>query len=518
MLDLGTSFVASVARDPHALAIVDGDIRLTYRDWYARISSFVAALDELGLQPGDRIVTLLQNRWEAATVHWACQFAGVVITPLNWRSVADEIDYCVENAEAKALVYEGVAHDAVHASKGAQAIARIAVGIPDARDLAFDAIISKPAEEAQPRANAEAISVMLYTSGTTARPKGVPRRHRAERAAALAHVAQNLYRTGERTLGVMPLYHTMGVRSLVAMSLIGGTFVCLPRFDVGAALDLIAAERITNLYLVPTLYHDLLHHPRFKATDIGSVRKLGFAGAPMTDGLLKALESAFRPELFVNHYGSSEIYTFTIDQNAPAKPGSAGRAGINQIVRVVRLGAASPTDVAGTGEEGEIIALMAGDEAFDGYWRRPDADAKALRDGWYFTGDTGYFDADGDLFVTGRVDDMIITGGENVSPVEIESCLSLHDAVSEVAVVGLPDERWGKIVAAFIKRSQPVAPDELDQFCRTSGLANFKRPRRYVFVETVPKSPVGKILRRKLLANEFEPERTSPANHKGTAA
>ncbi len=249
------------------------------------------------------------------------------------------------------------------------------------------------------------------------------------------------------------------------------------------------------------------------------MRKLGFAGASMTDGLLKELQAAFKPELFVNHYGSSEIYTFTIDQNAPAKPGSAGRAGINQMVRVVRLGAASPAEIAATGEEGEIIALLAGDEAFEGYWRRPDADAKALRDGWYFTGDTGYFDADGDLFVTGRVDDMIITGGENVSPVEIESCLSLHGAVSEVAVVGLPDERWGKIVAAFIKRSRPVEHDELDQFCRTSGLANFKRPRRYVFVEAIPKSPVGKLLRRKLVAGEYEPERTPPADHhKGTAA
>ncbi len=197
-----------------------------------------------------------------------------------------------------------------------------------------------------PRAGAEATSMMLYTSGTTARPKGVPRRHRAERAAALAHVAQNLYRSGERTLGVMPLYHTMGVRSLIAMSLIGGAFVCLPRFDVGAALDLIAAEKITNLYLVPTLYHDLLHHDRFKSTDVSSVRKLGFAGASMTDGLLKALQAALKPDLFVNHYGSSEIYTFTIDQNAPAKPGSAGRAGINQMVRVVRLGAATPGDIA----------------------------------------------------------------------------------------------------------------------------------------------------------------------------
>ena len=178
------------------------------------------------------------------------------------------------------------------------------------------------------------------------------------------------------------------------------------------------------------------------------------------------------------------------------------------MVRVVRLNAASAGDIAGPGEEGEIIALLAGDESFEGYWRRPDADAKALRRGWYFTGDTGYLDAAGDLFVTGRVDDMIITGGENVSPVEIESCLSLHPAVSEVAVVGTTDERWGKIVCAFVKRCSPVRPDDLDQFCRTSGLASFKRPRRYVFVEAIPKSPVGKLLRRKLIAGEYEPERS----------
>jgi 2-furoate---CoA ligase len=246
------------------------------------------------------------------------------------------------------------------------------------------------------------------------------------------------------------------------------------------------------------------------------VRKLGFAGAPMTEALLRELDTAFRPALFVNHYGSSEVYTFTIEQNAVAKPGSAGRAGLNQLIRVARLGALSPDDLAGVGEEGEIIALLAGDESFEGYWRRPDADAKALRQGWYFTGDTGYLDEDRDLFVTGRVDDMIITGGENVSPVEIESCLSLHPAVSEVAVVGLPDERWGKIVAAFIKRRGPVKHEDLDQFCRTSGLANFKRPRRYIFVTSIPKSPVGKLLRRKLVAGEFETE--DKTRSQGTAA
>ncbi len=350
MFDLGTSFLASVVRDPGALAIADGDLRLTYREWYGRISALVTAFDALGLKPGDHLVTLLQNRWQAATIHWACQFAGIIVTPLNWRSTGEEIEFYVENAEAKTIAYEQAASEAVRCSPAAQACARIAVGSPEAGEIAFDAMVGQVARDAEPRVGAEAFSVMLYTSGTTARPKGVPRRQRAERAAALAHVAQNLYRTGERTLGVMPLYHTMGVRSLLAMSLVGGAFICLPRFDVERALNLIAAERVTNLYLVPTLYHDLLHHPRFKDADLSSVRKLGFAGASMTDGLLKALAAAFRPELFVNHYGSSEIYTFTIDQNAPAKPGSAGRAGINQMVRVIRLGASSPDEMAAPGE------------------------------------------------------------------------------------------------------------------------------------------------------------------------
>ncbi|WP_298104222.1 AMP-binding protein [Bradyrhizobium sp.] len=510
MLDLGTSFVGSVARDPDVLAIVHDEVRLTYAQWYRRISSVVASFDRIGLKTGDHIVTVLQNCEAAATLHWACQLAGLVITPVNWRAKDDELDFCIENSEARAVVYQDVSAQAAAKSKRAPHLPRIAIGCDDAGAIAFSRIVAEPAADATPRVGPEDWSVMLYTSGTTSRPKGVPRRHRAERAAGVAHVAQNLYRRGERTLGVMPLYHTMGVRSLIAMSLIGGTFVCLPRYDAKKALALIETEKVTNLYLVPTLYHDLVYAREFASTDVSSVRKLGFAGAPMTDGLLKKLDEAFHPDLFVNHYGSSEIYTFTIDQNAPVKPGSAGKAGINQEVRVVKLNAASVTDLAAPEEEGEIIALMAGDESFDGYWRRPDADAKSLREGWYFTGDTGFVDRDGDLFVTGRVDDMIITGGENVSPVEIESCISLHPAVLEVAVVGLPDEKWGKVVTAFVKRRAAVGEAELDQFCRSSGLADFKRPRRFVFVDALPKSPVGKLLRRLLVAGDFQPERLPP--------
>lgn len=513
MFDLGTSFLASVARDPRAPAIVDGEMRLSYREWLARISALVFAFDRLGLKPGDHIVTALQNRWEAATLHWACQLAGLVITPINWRAKADEVDFYLSDSQARAIAYQDVSAEAVEASRVAGGLCRIAVGVPATGNaVSFAQMISEPADDVAPRVSADAWSIMLYTSGTTSKPKGVPRRHCAERAAGVAHVAQNMYGRGERTLGVMPLYHTMGVRSLIAMSLIGGTFVCLPRYDSAQALSAIEEERITNLYLVPTLYHDLVHHSQFENADVSSVRKLGFAGASMTDGLLQNLDQAFKPELFVNHYGSSEIYTFTIDQNAVAKPGSAGRAGINQQIRVVKLGTKSPSDLAAPGEEGEIIALLCGDESFEGYWQRPDADSKSLRDGWYFTGDTGFVDDEGDLFVTGRVDDMIITGGENVSPVEIESCLSLHPAVLEVAVVGLPDERWGKVVTAFVKRKSAVETAELDQFCRTSGLANFKRPRRFVFVDAIPKSPVGKLLRRLLVSGEYAAEQQPPSN------
>jgi 2-furoate---CoA ligase len=516
MFDLGRSFLGSVERSPNAAAIIDGDTRLSYAEWMLRIGSLAGGLRSLGLRHGDHLLVVMQNRWQMATLHWACQFLGVIVTPLNWRAKADEIEYCALDADACAVAYDAASAAAVAESAACGQIARVsidgaAIGNKATEDragsnIAFDDLLAADAPANLLSASADDWSIMLYTSGTTGRPKGVPRSHRAERAAAIAHVAQNLYSNGERTLGVMPLYHTMGVRSLLSMALVNGCFTCMQRFDSGDALRAIARERITHLYLVPTLYHDLLADPEFHKTDIGSVRRLGFAGAPMSEDLLRRLDGAFRPDVFVNHYGSSEIYTFTVDQAATEKPGSAGRAGLNARIRVVKLGAEKPDDLAAPTEEGEIIADLNGDEAFQGYWKRADADEKALRQGWYFTGDTGYFDSDGDLFVTGRVDDMIISGGENISPVEIESVLSLHPAVDEVAVAGLMDERWGQRVVAFVKRGSSIDAAILDGHCKTSSLVDFKRPREYVFVRDIPKSPVGKILRRKLIAGEYERE------------
>jgi 2-furoate---CoA ligase len=287
------------------------------------------------------------------------------------------------------------------------------------------------------------------------------------------------------------------------MAAVNGCFVCQPDWSPAAALGLITAERLTALYLIPTLFWDLIHAPELAATDVTSVRKLAYAGAPMLAPLTEACVKAFSPRTFVNHYGSTEIYTFSVRPDVQLKPGCAGRAGIHSELRVVAASAdrtTGPDDVVPAGVKGEIIAALGSDEAFAGYWNRPDADARALREGWYFTGDMGWIDAEGELWVAGRVDDMIISGGENIHPVEVEEVLARHPRVRDVAVVGEPDERWGERVVAFVVAAGPgLTAEALDHYCRESAdLGRFKRPRRIVFVREIPKTASGKILRRLL--------------------
>jgi 2-furoate---CoA ligase len=464
-MDLGTTFRAAVERDPDALAIVDGDVRRSYRQWLARIEAAAAGLQHRGVRAGDRVVTVLRNGEPMATVYWAAQLLGATLTPVNWRLSRDELTFIIEDAEPRCV-------------------------ITDPAELFVE---SHPPADFPPVSD-ETYSIMLYTSGTTGRPKGVLRTHRAERAAALAHIAQNRYARHERTLGIMPLYHTMGVRSLIAMAMLGGTFVAMPRWDAAQAARLLAEEQITNLYLAPTLYYDLLAVPSIGVLDFRALRKLGFAGAPMTPALVERCFARFAPDVFVNHYGSTEIYTFTINDDLRRKPASAGKAGLNERVRV---------------QDGEIVVHMSSPEAFSGYWKRPDAQARAIRDGWYHTGDAGRLDEDGDLYVLGRVDDMIITGGENVYPAEVEDVLARCPAIGRIAVIGVPDERLGEKIVAFVEARDPRATaEELDAYARGCGMTQFKRPREYVFVEAIPQSPSGKILRTKLRAGEYQRVRT----------
>jgi 2-furoate---CoA ligase len=230
----------------------------------------------------------------------------------------------------------------------------------------------------------------------------------------------------------------------------------------------------------------------------------------MTPALAERLGDVLRPEVFVNHFGSTEIYTFTIGPDVRAKPGCAGRAGVFSRVRLVdpRPGASPDAEVP-PGEQGQVVVSLESPEAFSGYWQRPDANQKAIRDGWYFTGDLATADEDGDLWVAGRVDDMINSGGENIYPEDIEDALIRCPAVADVVVVGLPDDRWGRAVAAFVVPSSAVEPAEalvrLDAYVvEESGLPSLKRPKRLLAVPHIPKSPVGKLLRRELTAGNYQ--------------
>ena len=407
----------------------------------------------LGLEPGERLAVVLDNRVETALLYWAAQWCGAVFVPLSWRLPEADLAYCVEDCGARLVLGEGD-------------------GLPEGPE--HPGALDRDERET---------SLILYTSGTTGRPKGVPRSHAADRAGGISQALQHGYRFGDRTLGVMPLYHTMGIHSLLAMHAVGGCFVSQARWDPGEALRLIEEERITSLYLAPTLYYDLVHHPRLAEYDLSSVETLAYAGAAMTGALVERCAEVFRPRLFVNHYGSTEIYTFSVHRDQVAKPGCAGRPSLN-----ARLALA---------ESGEILCHLSSDEAFRGYWHRPDADELAIRDGWYHTGDVGRLDEDRDLWILGRVDDMIVSGGENVHPLEVEDVLARHPGVLEVAVVGAPDDRLGQRVVAVVVAAGELTAEELDAWCLGSEtLARFKRPREYRFVASLPKSPSGKILRR----------------------
>ena len=459
-MNLALSLLYAAERHPDAEAVVDGGTRLTYAELRGRAARLAGGLSRKGLQRGDRLTAVVRCRRESVELYWACQWLGATYVPLSPRVSAADLAYCREDSGAALFLEADVDLEALLGEEHPGAL--------DARD--------------------EDESLMLYTSGTTGRPKGVPRSHRADRAAALSQVVHQSSRWGDRTLGAMPLYHTMGMHSLLAMHLVGGCYVCQPEWDAEAALELIDRERISSLYLAPTLYHDLVTHPRLGDFDVSSVERLAFAGAAMTGALVERCVAAFSPRLFVNHYGSTEIYTYSIHRDQAAKPGCAGRPALNARLRL--------------GENGEILCHMSSDEAFAGTGtgrtrtQRRSSTAgttRATSAGSTRTASSG---------CVGRVDDMIVSGGENVHPLEVEDVLARHPRVREVAVVAAPDERLGHRVVAVVVAGDAVTADELtaddlDSYCLASDDARPLQAAARVSLRRseLPKSPSGKILR-----------------------
>jgi 2-furoate---CoA ligase len=510
-MDVATMLRWSAERWPERRA-VGGPQPLTYAQWDDRTDGLAQALGGLGVGAGDRVALLVLGGEPLASAHLALQKLGAVSVPLSTRFDADELGTCLADAEPALIVSDArhadVAHRAVDDHDLPIGHAHTGEGDAPPGSAPLAQLGDHRADGASfPKPPPDAVSVMLYTAGTTGRAKGVPRTHRAEHAAALAHVVQAQYRLGERTLGVMPMFHTMGLRTLLATIAVGGTWVPQAAFDPDGAIELVVTERVTALYLVPTLYWSLVNRPEGAWTE--PVTRLAYAGAPMTVPLTETLTERCRPDVFINHVGSTEIYTFTVCTDVAAKPGCGGRAGVFSRVRLVDPDPDAPPDATvGPGREGQLIVSMESPEAFGGYWHRPDATAAAVRDGWYFTRDLARTDDDGDLWIEGRVDDMINSGGENIFPGDIESALERCPAVSEVVVAGTPDDRWGQAVTAFVVADPDLAADDAaDTVARyavtESRLPGLKRPKRVVVVDRIPKSAVGKILRRSLLEGSF---------------
>jgi 2-furoate---CoA ligase len=496
-MDLVTTLRWAAERNPDRPAVRGTGRWLSYREWDARTDRLAGALRSLGVERGARVGLVMHGGEQLASLHLAVQKLGAVSVPLSTRFGVEELGYCLGDADVRLVVA-----DAAHAER----VAAAGLG-----DLLWDvAAVDELAERLDTAVcvvpDESDLSVMLYTSGTTGKPKGVPRTHRAEHVAAVAHVMQTRQRQGVATLGVMPLFHTMGLRTLLASVVVGGTWVGQPAFDADESMQLILEENVGSLYLVPTIYWSLLRTGRLG--DARALDNLAYAGAAMTPSLAEKLVDQVAPTSFVNHFGSTEIYTFTIGPDVAAKPGCAGRAGLFSRVRLIAPDAGAPVDEeVPRGTQGQVIVSMASPEAFGGYRNRPDANAKAIRDGWYHTGDLAVADSDGDLWVSGRTDDMINSGGENIYPDEIESVLTRCPAVDDVCVVGLPDERWGHAVTAFVvpvRGTDPLAAAEQALAWAREQLPSLKRPKRVIAVDSIPRSGVGKTLRRTLVAGEYD--------------
>src|SRR5262245_8854884 len=449
---LGEVVRRQAAYRPAKTAYVIGARRVTYRELNALANRLANALRALGVRHGDRVATLAQNRLEYPAVYFAAAKLGAIHVPVNFRYRAGEIRYALAQSEASialcAREFEAIVQD-LRADLPAL---RHVIPLDGAGPGSFADLTSR-ASEAEPRAEPDLDErdphVLLYTSGTTGDPKGAMLSHRAY----VLQATQSLRPTGlgedDVALCMFPMFHMGGWAMPLGYWAAGATVVIMERADPGDILHAVARERVSYLYLIPTLYQAVFALPAFERTDVSSLRALGGGTSAMTAAQVHEITTRFRnPNLFIM-YGQSEAGPVATlrPRDVARKPTSVGPPVAHVDVRVVD---ANDQDVP-PGTPGEIVCRS--EYNMLGYWRLPEATAETLRGGWVHTGDLAAVDDEGFLHIAGRVKEMIKCGGENIFPVEVERCLLEHPAVAEAAVFGVPDAHWGEVaVAAVVRR------------------------------------------------------------------
>jgi long-chain acyl-CoA synthetase len=492
-LNLGTILATSARERPDHTAVRLNEAKLTYAELDRAARGIATGLREHGLDPGSHVALLMPNVPEFSEAYFGILYAGCTVVPLNILLSAPEVSYHLQDSQSKLLLahpqFEGPA------SEGAQAngipVFWAGEGSPRLRDLAQ----SEPIESPYP-CQEQDTAVILYTSGTTGRPKGAELTH-SNLLLNCAAVVPRLIPFGKDdvALGTLPLFHSFGQTCIQNASFAAGsTVTLLPHFTPQEALEIMQRDRVTLFAGVPTMYFAILNHEGADAYDLSSLRYCLTGGAAMPVEVMKRFEERY-PVKILEGYGLSEtspVASFNM-LDRPRKPGSIGYP-----VWGVDLAILDPEDrPLPDGERGEIC--IRGHNVMKGYYRRPEANAEALRNGWFHTGDIGVRDEDGSYRIVDRLKDMIIRGGFNVYPREIEEVLYAHPAVVEAAVIGVPHEALGEEIKAVLTlgAGQETTAEEIIAYCK-QHLAAYKYPRLVEFVETLPKGPTGKILKREL--------------------
>jgi acyl-CoA synthetase (AMP-forming)/AMP-acid ligase II len=487
---------------PERLALVHGERRTTYRELDRAASRVANALIAAGVRPGDRVCVIDKGHDRFFEVLFGIAKAGGVFTPVNWRLAPPEIAYVINDARAP-VVFVGREFNAALAEVEADLEStRTVVRFDDGPQgwLAYDewrdaASESDPLRDGPQRDCAW----QLYTSGTTGHPKGAELTH-ANLFGVMAIGVLGFGSLAPADVGLvcMPLYHIGGAGYALCLVFAGMTSVVTREFDPTQILRLLREWCVNHAFFVPAMLNFLLQHPDCAGTDFTHLRAILYGASPIPEDLLRAAMARFGCS-FVQAYGLTEttgaICLLSGDDHVAG--GKRLRScGLPVFGCEIRIVDESGRDCA-MGEVGEI--LIRGESVMKGYWNRPEATAEAIRDGWFHSGDAGYFDEDGYLFIQDRVKDMIVSGGENVYPAEVESVLFSHPGVADAAVIGVPDERWGEAVKAVVVAAAEAAVTEADllEHCR-GRIAGYKRPKSVDFVDSLPRNPTGKVLKRVL--------------------
>lgn len=503
MTTLGRIFDLTVAKYPNKEALYDvrKDLRYTYTEWSIEVNKLANALLAEGVRKGDRVSTYLFNTEELATAFFACAKIGAVFNPINFRLMSEEVAYIINDAEPKVVLFEKMlasAIEPIHNRFEKTAFWYIDEDTPSYADNYMEKVASAPSTDIEVSIHENDDYAIMYTSGTTGRPKGVIHKHRDMAEQSLIVIAGTKVVTEDVGLVTAPMFHCAELHcAFLPRVHVGAKSVILHHFDPKEVLHLIEQEKITKFFAAPTMWNMLLQED-LSAYNLESLKMGLYGAAPMAPTLVYACQDKLGVSL-VQAYGMTEMgpaITFLSEGDQIRKAGSAGQACLNHEIRIVKPnenGPADPEDVVPAGETGEII--VKGPCMMSGYFNREEATEKAMHKGWYHSGDIGYLDDEGYLWVKDRVDDMIISGGENIYPREVEDCLYAHGGVLDVAVIGQPDDRWGETVTAFVVKKDPsITEEELEEYCKNSELlANYKRPRKYIFCDVLPRNASGKI-------------------------